>query len=121
MEQQPTRKRPVGSLPRADSGAPPIEAGTLAERMEATRLQVEALEREVAGVIVDCREGAEETTWGPREAREIAMSKAKKSAYAARQSAAADATSPPSPSPVPHDGQPSKTKKVKPRKQSRGK
>ena len=49
------------------------------------------------------------------------MSKAKKSVYAAKQKAAADAASLPSMSPVPHDGQASKTKKVKPKKQSRGK
>ena len=57
MEQP--RKRLVSSVPPGNPAVLPIEVSTLAERMEEARLQVEALEREIAGVIAERRAGAD--------------------------------------------------------------
>jgi len=59
MERAPTGEEPVDPVLLDDPPAPPVEAGTLTERMEETRLKVDALKREVAAAIAGRRAGAD--------------------------------------------------------------
>jgi hypothetical protein len=59
MKPRPAGEEPTVPTPRTEPTPPPAAPGTLKERMEETRLKVEALEREVAGVIAGNRSAEE--------------------------------------------------------------